>query len=90
MEGVEIAMATKPDVVICDIVMPDMDGYAVYDALQDNEGTRNIRFIFSTAQSQKDEIIKARLAGVRCYLLKPFDDKELIACIESGASRELR
>lgn len=82
-EGLRTAETIRPDIIICDIVMPDMDGYAVLLALQNNDETRNIRFIFSSAQSQKDEIDKALQTGATCYLLKPFDEKQLLQCIES-------
>ena len=81
-EGLQMAKSFRPDVVICDIVMPGIDGYAVFQDIMRDEETKNIRFVFSTAQSQKDEIDKARQMGATCYLLKPFDEKQLIACIE--------
>jgi CheY-like chemotaxis protein len=80
-EGLQMVKSVKPDVVICDIVMPDIDGYAVFQDLMSNEETKNIRFIFSTAQSQKNEIDKAFQIGATCYLLKPFDERQLIRCI---------
>jgi CheY-like chemotaxis protein len=81
-DGLRMAKSLKPDVVICDIVMPDVDGYAVFQHLMNDEETKNIRFVFSTAQAQKNEIDKAFQMGATCYLLKPFDEKQLIACIE--------
>ncbi|MBS1519506.1 MAG: response regulator [Bacteroidetes bacterium] len=81
-EGLQMVRNLKPDVVICDIVMPGIDGYAVFQDIMNNEETKNIRFVFSTAQSQKNEIDKAFQMGATCYLLKPFDEKQLIACIE--------
>jgi len=81
-EGLRMVKAVNPDVIICDIVMHGLDGYAVFQDLMSHEETKNIRFVFSTAQSQKDEIDKAFQMGATCYLLKPFDEKPLIACIE--------
>jgi CheY-like chemotaxis protein len=81
-DGLVMAKSLKPDVVICDIVMPDIDGYAVFRELMNDQETKNIRFVFSTAQSQKNEIDKAFAMGATCYLLKPFDEKQLITCIE--------
>lgn len=81
-DGLAMINSIKPDIIICDIVMQDMDGFAVFQSLQNNEETKSIRFIFSTAQSQKDEIDKAQQMGATCYLIKPFDERQLIACIE--------
>lgn len=80
-EGLQMAKSLKPDVIICDIIMPGIDGYAVFQDITRNEETKNIRFIFSTAQTQKDEIDKARQMGATCYLLKPFDEQQLLKCI---------
>jgi CRP/FNR family cyclic AMP-dependent transcriptional regulator len=80
-EGLQMAKSLKPDVVICDIVMPGIDGYTVFLDIMRDEETKNIRFVFSTAQSQKDEIDKARQIGATCYLLKPFDERQLLRCI---------
>ena len=80
-EGLQMAKSFRPDVVICDIVMPGIDGYAVFQDIMRDEETKNIRFVFSTAQSQKDEIDKARQMGATCYLLKPFDEGQLLRCI---------
>ena len=81
-DGLHMAKSLIPDVIICDIVMPGVDGYAVFLNLMNDEKTKNIKFVFSTAQSQKNEIDKAFQMGATCYLLKPFDEKQLIACIE--------
>ncbi len=81
-EGLKMAKSINPDVIICDIVMQGLDGYAVFQDIKNDEKMKNIRFVFSTAQSQKDEIDKAFQMGATCYLLKPFDEKQLLACIE--------
>lgn len=80
-DGLRMAKSIKPDVVMCDIVMPDIDGYAVFRDLMNDDQTKNIRFVFFTAQSQKSEIDKAFQMGATCYLLKPFDERQLIRCI---------
>lgn len=74
----------KPDLVICDIVMSGMDGYDVYSYLQRTHN--NVPFIFSTAKSEKRDKQKAADMGVRYYLTKPFDEAELLQCIESCLS----
>lgn len=72
-----------PDLIICDVVMSGMDGYEVFEALKKNKQTACIKFIFSTAQSEKSHIQKAMQKGIENYLIKPFDEVELIKCIEN-------
>ncbi|MGN6180966.1 MAG: response regulator transcription factor [Mucilaginibacter sp.] len=72
--------ADKPDLIICDIVMSGIDGYEVYSYLRRTHN--NIPFIFSTAKSEKRDRQKAIDMGVRYYLTKPFDEMELLQCIE--------
>jgi CheY-like chemotaxis protein len=79
-----IIEAQKPDLIICDIVMSGMDGYDVYSYLKSTHN--NIPFIFSTARSEKRDRQKAMDMGVRYYLTKPFDEAELLQCIENCLS----
>lgn len=71
-----------PDVIICDVIMPDMDGYDFFKAFQERLPDSRIPFIFSTAQSQKADLEKAKNMGIQHYLIKPFDEKELLRCLE--------
>ncbi|ASU34772.1 response regulator [Mucilaginibacter xinganensis] len=80
--GLNLAEKHLPDLVICDIVMPGMDGYEVFDALKKNDRTRRIPFIFTTAKSEQTDKQKAAFHGIDSYLVKPFDEKELMICIE--------
>ncbi|MGN6180971.1 MAG: response regulator [Mucilaginibacter sp.] len=77
--GITIINAYKPDLIICDILMNGMDGYEFYSKVQQN--FNNIPFIFSTAKSEKRDILKAAEMGVCNYLTKPFDEDELLKCI---------
>ena len=77
-----LAQSQQPDLIICDIVMPGMDGYEVLNILRKNKFTFKIPFLFSTAHSQNRDMQKARLLGIENYLIKPFDGNELINCIE--------
>ncbi|EHQ31062.1 response regulator [Mucilaginibacter paludis] len=70
-----------PRLIICDIVMPGMDGFEILAYLRKRSRTRFIPFIFSTAKSEPVDVYKARKLGVANYLIKPFDDKELMNCI---------
>ncbi|BAU55074.1 response regulator [Mucilaginibacter gotjawali] len=70
-----------PKLVICDILMPGMDGYDVITAFKKNVVTRNIPFIFSSSKSESADAAKAEKLGARYFLVKPFGEPELMACI---------
>ena len=72
-----------PDFILCDIEMPGMDGYSVYQSFRQNPATNQIPFIFMTAKSEKSDREKATANGVLHYLIKPFDDTELLKCLQS-------
>jgi len=82
-EGVEIAQIEKPDLIICDIMMPILDGYGVLHLLSKNEETSGIPFIFLTAKSERSDFRKGMEMGADDYITKPFDDVELLNAIES-------
>ena len=82
-QGVEQAFSQKPDVIICDIMMPVLDGYGVIHALQKNDATRNTPFIFLTAKAERAEIRKGMELGADDYITKPFNGTELLSAIES-------
>lgn len=82
-EGVDMAQANKPDLIICDIMMPVLDGYGVLYLLSKNEETANIPFIFLTAKAERTDFRKGMEMGADDYLTKPFDDIELLNAIES-------
>ncbi|HPS29137.1 MAG TPA: PAS domain S-box protein [bacterium] len=82
--GIEIASAEDPDVILLDIVMPDMDGFEVCELLKKNEKTRDIPVIFLTAlKGDKENRIKALEAGAEAFLSKPIDETELTAQIRA-------
>lgn len=82
-EGVELAQKNKPDLIICDIMMPVLDGYGVLHLLAKNEETANIPFIFLTAKAERGDFRKGMEMGADDYVTKPFDDIELLNAIES-------
>lgn len=71
-----------PDIIICDIMMPELDGYEVLQNLNKNNKTASIPFIFLTAKSEKTEIRKGMNLGADDYLTKPFSENELLEAIE--------
>jgi len=86
-EGVKIARELKPDLIICDIMMPEMDGYMVLDHLGKDPLTSTIPFIFLTAKTEKKEIRKGMALGADDYITKPFEENELLEAIEGRIKR---
>ena len=82
-KGVEVALQHQPDLILCDIMMPELDGYGVLYMLSKNELTADIPFIFLTAKTERSDLRKAMEMGADDYLTKPFDDVELLNAIES-------
>ena len=81
--GVESAKKNKPDLILCDIMMPELDGYGVLEALSCNKNTASIPFIFLTAKAEKRDVRKGMNLGADDYLAKPFDEQEVLEAIES-------
>src|SRR6476620_2055275 len=80
--GVEVATREKPDVIVCDIMMPELDGYGVLHLLRKNPDTQNIPFIFLTAKTERSDFRKGMEMGADDYVTKPFEDIELLNAIE--------
>lgn len=80
--GVELALQHIPDIILCDIMMPELDGYGVLYLLHKNPQTATIPFIFITAKSERADMRKGMEMGADDYLSKPFDDIELLNAIE--------
>lgn len=80
--GVEMAKTQHPDLIICDIMMPQLDGYGVLHMLSKNPETAGIPFIFLTAKSEKEDFRKGMKLGADDYLIKPFDELDLLDAIE--------
>lgn len=85
--GVELALADRPDLIICDIMMPVLDGYGVLRIVNKNPELDNIPFIFLTAKSERADFRKGMDLGADDYLTKPFDDTELLSAVESRLNR---
>lgn len=81
--GVSVALKEKPDLIICDIMMPVLDGYGVYHLLSKNKETATIPFIFLTAKSEKADFRKGMEIGVDDYITKPYDGSELLNSVEA-------
>ena len=85
--GIENAKAHKPDIIVCDIMMPEIDGYGVLEALSLDHQTSQIPFIFLSAKTEHKEIRKGMDMGADDYLTKPFDEEELMSAIESRLAK---
>lgn len=80
--GVELAAKEKPDLIVCDIMMPELDGYGVLHLLRKNPDTQAIPFIFLTAKTERSDLRKGMEMGADDYVTKPFDDIELLKAID--------
>lgn len=80
--GVQAALQTAPDLILCDIMMPELDGYGVLRILSRNPATANIPFIFLTAKTEMVDMRRGMTLGADDYITKPFDDVELLNTIE--------
>ena len=81
--GVELAQQQKPDVIVCDIMMPELDGYGVLHLLRKNPDTEHIPFLFLTAKTERSDFRKGMEMGADDYITKPFEDIELLNAIET-------
>ncbi len=82
-QGIEMAQSELPDLIICDIMMPELDGYGVLHILNKKEDTARIPFIFLTAKTERADMRKGMVMGADDYITKPFDDTELLDAIET-------
>ena len=81
--GIEKALQQKPDLIICDIMMPVLDGYGVLHLLNKNETLSGIPLIFLTAKSERSDLRRGMEMGADDYITKPFTDIELLSAIDS-------
>tara|TARA_R110000782_G_scaffold109207_2_gene198112 strand:- start:133 stop:1182 length:1050 start_codon:yes stop_codon:yes gene_type:complete len=85
--GIKTATEQLPDIIVCDIMMPEIDGYGVLEALSNNESTQQIPFIFLSAITEHKAIRKGMDLGADDYLTKPFEEEDLISAIESRMAK---
>lgn len=83
LKALEFVEKTHPDLILLDVMMPDMDGFKVCRFLKDNLETRHIPVIFLTARSQIEEIVKGFELGGADYLVKPINNQELLARVKA-------
>lgn len=81
-EGVKLAQKTNPDLILCDILMPELDGYGVLYILSNDKNTSDIPFIFLTAKAEKSDFRTGMNLGADDYITKPFDGLDLLKVLE--------
>lgn len=82
-EGYESAVKEQPDLIVCDIMMPVLDGYGLLHLVTKNEDLKSVPFIFLTAKTERGDLRKGMEMGADDYITKPFTDIELLNAIES-------
>ena len=85
--GVEKAIEHKPDLIICDIMMPLLDGYGVLHAVHKNDTIKNTPFIFLTAKTERSDFRKGMELGADDYITKPFSGTELLNAVDSRLNK---
>jgi DNA-binding NarL/FixJ family response regulator len=86
-EGVDAARRELPDLILCDVMMPELDGYGVLQALQKDDSLAGIPFIFLTAKGEKDDLRSGMNLGADDYLTKPVANSDLVRAIEARLRR---
>ena len=92
VEALEVMEEVRPDLILADIMMPRMDGYALYDEIRARLEWTPIPFVFLTARSEREDRLKGKQLGAEDYVTKPFDADELIVVVRSrlGRARAIR
>jgi DNA-binding response OmpR family regulator/predicted transcriptional regulator len=81
-EGVTLAKSCNPDIILCDVMMPELDGFGVLKILNQDPKLLHVPFLFLTAKTEKSDFRKGMGLGADDYITKPFDDVELLESIE--------
>ncbi|MEY4930473.1 MAG: hypothetical protein RI909_1197, partial [Bacteroidota bacterium] len=87
MEGISVAIENQPDLIVCDVMMPGLDGYEVVTAIRNEKKLAEVPFIFLSAKTQRLDLRKAMNLGADDYLSKPFKAHELFEAIEARFKR---
>ena len=87
IKGVDTAKSVSPDIIVCDIMMPELDGYGVLESLSRDNTTKHIPFIFLSAKTERKDVRKGMDLGADDYITKPFTEDELTSAIESRLAK---
>lgn len=85
--GVELVKKHLPNIIICDIMMPELDGYETLETLSKNKKTKHIPFIFLSAKTERKDVRKGMNLGADDYITKPFTEDDIISAIESRLAK---
>ena len=85
--GVDMALEHKPDLILCDVMMPRLDGFTVLNILSKRPETSDVPFIFLTAKTEKEDIRKGMNLGADDYITKPFSKEELIQAVTTRLAK---
>jgi DNA-binding NarL/FixJ family response regulator len=85
--GLELARRERPDLILCDVMMPELDGYEVLEQLHKDPSTVNVPFIFLTAKGEKTDVRSGMNFGADDYLVKPVDKADLLRAIQTRLAR---
>lgn len=83
-EALEILEQEQPDMIICDVMMPEMDGYSFVRCVREDPRTKSIPVLFLSAKGQSQDRVKGLNTGADVYMVKPFEPEELVAQVESS------
>jgi DNA-binding NarL/FixJ family response regulator len=92
-DAMDVLTRQQPDMIICDVMMPEMDGYSFVESIRQDNRTNWIPVMFLSAKGQSQDRVKGLTKGADVYLIKPFEPEELVAQVESSlrqASRLMR
>jgi DNA-binding response OmpR family regulator len=86
--GIQMALAENPHLILCDVMMPEVDGYDVIDTILTHATTNLIPFIFLTAKTTKEDLRRGMDLGADDYLTKPFTRKELLSAVNTRLAKQ--
>ena len=89
-EALEVLEQDLPDMIICDVMMPEMDGYTFVNHVRQNERTSWIPILFLSAKGQSQDRVKGLNIGADVYMVKPFEPEELVAQVEASLKQSFR
>ena len=90
IRGYQKAILDKPDLIICDIMMPEMNGFELLETLKNEEGMENIPFIFLSAKSDDADIRTGMNLGADDYIKKPFKQEDLLKSVDNKLNKKLK
>lgn len=90
LTGIKLARESQPDLIVCDIMMPHIDGFKVREAISANPLTNNIPFLFLSAMASQSDKLRGLEDGADDYITKPFDPRELVARINAVLRRRIK